>query len=342
MKRAVGINLNHNKLKVSVVDVNGSYHIQNFFELDLKILDFYGNLSLEEEKEVTKISALLKNNFQAARLMEMEASITIPDQVCSLQIIKLPLVSEKEIVSAIELQAEEFVPYPIEKASFDYQILSTNQQEKQMSVLVVVSLKDMINRVADFVLELGLYPATLEPESTAVFRYLSGNMYNSPDQLVLFMNIGNQSTQASIMNVKQKQLVTTHSFNIGLNFFTKALHNNLNINLVEAVNLFAKLKKENSEYQKILSPVFQEYDKEIQKILAMAMARLSVPVKNILISAENGIDTFVSLFKDALGQAGYNIQRLSFAQVSPKQLNLNAGVDKTKLDNYITSIAAVI
>jgi Tfp pilus assembly PilM family ATPase len=131
IKKNIGVAVLLDSVKIAVLDNQSSPLVTDVFQLPLSTSNFYTALSKEDEKVLFKhsqeIGALLKQKGYT----ENEACIVIPDDLCSLQIINLPLVSEKEIMSSIELQAEEFVPYPINKANFDYQILAIDQKEKK-------------------------------------------------------------------------------------------------------------------------------------------------------------------------------------------------------------------
>jgi type IV pilus assembly protein PilM len=278
--------------------------------LPLKTQNFYNALSKEDEKLLFKHSQEIATLLKQKGYTDLEANIVIPDDLCSLQIISLPLVSEKEIMSSIELQAEEFVPYPINKANFDYQILAIDQKEKKMSVLIVVSLIKTITKVADFILDAGLYPKTIEPESTALYRALTA-LDKSTDDLVLLLNIGKQSTQPSILKLSQKQLMMTNSFNIGTNFFTKAIHLNMNLPESEAEALFNSDSETNEDVKTILRPLFTEYGKEVQKIVLNSAERIGTIPKKIYVNSINSTDTIVKSLIKVNGLANYAIEKVS-------------------------------
>jgi type IV pilus assembly protein PilM len=342
IKKNIGVAVLLDSVKIAVLDNQSSPLVTDVFQLPLSTSNFYTALSKEDEKVLFKhsqeIGALLKQKGYT----ENEACIVIPDDLCSLQIINLPLVSEKEIMSSIELQAEEFVPYPINKANFDYQILAIDQKEKKMSVLIVVSLIKTITKVADFVLDAGLYPKTIEPESTALYRAIT-SINNTTDELVLILNIGKQSTQPSILKLSQKQLMMTNSFNIGTNFFTKAIHLNMNLPESEAALMFNTETEKNPDVKTILKPLFIEYGKEVQKIILNSAERIGTIPKRILINSVSSAEAIVSNLAQVNGLANYTIEKISLSGNNTRFVNIGQEIEKNvEKDMYISAIAATL
>jgi len=314
--------------------------LDHYLDFSLKTHDFFDNLSVEEEKQQNKVNDLIKSTLKQNHLQDLDVKVVIPDEVCSLQIIKLPLVSEKEIVSAIELQAEEFVPYPIEKASFDYQILSIDKSENQIYLLIIVTLLELIDRVSDFVLDFGLYPESLEPESTAIYRLLINQIYKTDADLVMFININNQSTQSSILNLTQKQLVTTNSFNIGQNFFYKALQNNLNLSASVAVETFNTITPKDAAFKQIITPLFTEYAKEVQKTILATVNKIGTIPKVIYIHSAQSVNTFIQLFNQTNHLKQYQIRPLIIDNIDSSKIALNESL-YSKFSEIVIPLAAL-
>ena len=341
MKLKVGSYLRGNILDLVSGTTTDPVVIKNASSYELKVPDFFENQSIEDEKNLEQASTFIQNSFRSQKLSEQETNIVIPDEQCSLQIIKLPLVSEKEIISAIELQSEEFVPYPIEKASFDYQVLSVNKQNNTMYLLLVVALKEDIDKASNLLLNMGLYPVGLETETTALIRILLNNHLKLQDKFSMLINIGNGSTQITILNVEQKQLVTTNSVNVGNQFFYKALQNNLNIPSNTAKEMFNTLKPEDLNYQKIIKPVFAEYAKQIQKILMSALEKIGTLPTRVYLYSSQIAGSYQLLFKDHPMLQQYNTVNLNTITSEQTDIKFPEAL-KTKLGYYLVPLGAII
>lgn len=341
MKSKVGFYVRENTVDILSASLGEIIAITGCSSFDLKINNFFENQTLEDEKTLLTTSELIRKSLLSAKLTESEANLVLPDERCSLQIIKLPLVSEKEIISAIELQSEEFVPYPIEKASFDYQILSVDREGGQMYLLLIVTLKDIIDKASDFVLDLGLYPVNVEPESTALYRLLLNQHLKTAESILMLINIGVLATQISILNLQQQQLITTNSINIGSQFFYKAIQNNLNVPMNSAIDLFTKIPRTDLNYQKVIVPVFAEFAKEVRKILMLTLEKLGTIPQNVYLYSPNAINTFCNLFKDNALLQQYNIVGLSSMALNGNKIKADP-VLQAKLGQYLIPLGAII
>ncbi len=341
MKDLVSVYLTAKEIRLATVEVADKIKISQAASLSLNVDDFFSNLSVAEEKKLNNTTGFLRELLKTAKLLDSNAHIVIPDEMCSFQILNLPFVSEKEILSAIEIQAEEFIPYPLDKSSFDYQILAAKQEEKQMSVLVIATLQELIDRVADYFLDSGLYPTTIEPESTAFYRFFFSNLYGlEAHALMLMLNVGKKSTQVSILDFKNKILLMTYSFNLGINFFIRAIQNNLNLSLTDSIKTFSSLKTDTELYEKIIKPLFLEYAKEVQKILLASTKRIGVMPSSIFVYGEQ-----TAVFSMLLKQMNFLSNTYVFSlseKAFKKQVIVESAVDKQPVVNYLPLISTVL
>jgi len=341
MSGKLGVYLKEDLLELVSVTEGGPLRVNDLASLELKVRDIYGDLTLEDEKLLATQASVNRKILESKKLTELDAAVVIPDEKCSLQIIKLPLVSEREILSAIELQSEEFVPYPIDKASFDYQVLSVNKETNEMYLLLIVSLKKVIDQISDYVLSLGVYPTAIEPESTAFFRLIFNSFLEIKENLIMAINIGVNSTQVSLLNKSQQQLVTTNNLGIGALFFYKALENNLNLPRQAAKELFATLGHNDANVLKIVTPPFEEFAKNINKILLSALDKLGALPKQIYLHAPGNEATFSTLFKGNPILQPYQVIPFSQIMLSPAKVVTDPKL-LPKLNQFLVSLGAVV
>src|SRR5687767_15016351 len=87
----------------------------------------------------------------------------------------MPAMDELELKGALQLQAQEFIPIPIEDAILDYQILEENTNaagERVLNVLLVAAQRDMVNSFVGAAQSAGLDPAAVDLGSFAILRAL--------------------------------------------------------------------------------------------------------------------------------------------------------------------------
>ncbi|MFA6005031.1 MAG: pilus assembly protein PilM [Patescibacteria group bacterium] len=343
MKTRLGISFDSKNAYLAYSKADPVLQVSDAFSVALGVNNLFGNLTVDEEKQLIKTSGVIKSTLKAKKIGDTELFVTLPDEYCSVRILKLPLVSEKEIISAIELQAEEFIPYPVDEANFDYQILVTDEKEREMSVLVVATYKKIAERLSNFILDCGLYPTSLEPQFISVIRIIFNGYFSVPQDLILLISAGDKSSQAAILDMKNKLILMMHDFNLGMNFFVKAIQTNLNVPAEDAEKQLATMKTSGDLYEKIISPLFAEYSKEVQKILIASTEKISLMPKALYVMEPDPEGVITNLFKNStlmLNNQTFQITAALFDAKSP--LKFAATVDKTKLTMFVGSIATSI
>ena len=106
---------------------------------------FYtGNLEKNIEDEVTQIRKLIGS----LKISKKNVSLIIPDALTYSQILTMPLLNEKELISAIKYQADQFIPMPIEETNIDIEVIEEitgeNKKEKKVLLLIVAAPKKVI------------------------------------------------------------------------------------------------------------------------------------------------------------------------------------------------------
>ena len=152
MARKVGIIIEQKTITFAdMTDTAGGYQLAKVLSVPMPSPNFYDSIDKAPTEELVKERNIIRDTLTKEGLADREAYFVIPDYLGSMQILNLPIITDKEIVSAIELQADEFIPYPLSKASYDYQIIASDKPKNAMSVLVLVSLQDVIKGIENFI-----------------------------------------------------------------------------------------------------------------------------------------------------------------------------------------------
>src|SRR3989338_1652765 len=123
-------------------------------------------ISLDLAENVLRI-AKAKNEGGKIRVEKKRLNIVIPDGFTYSQIIKMPRLKEKELLSAIRYQADQFIPMPIDETSLDLEILYEDKVSNNSLVLIIAAPQKLIDRVQNLSEQEGLYPEAIENELSA-------------------------------------------------------------------------------------------------------------------------------------------------------------------------------
>ncbi len=214
-----------------------------------------------ESKEITKL-------FDSLKLKTKNVNVVIPDSVTYSQILEMPKLKEKELLSAIKYQADQFIPMPLEDTALDLEILREDLITKKLLVLIVATPQILVNKIESLIELSGLIPDSIENELSASISFLS-TFYRpvNDNEGTLFINFGPFSTSLYFFHHAQKMIVESHTFKLGFNLFSKEIQSNLNYDDKKTREVLKTVGFGQGEasLDQVLKPVLGELLKEIGK-----------------------------------------------------------------------------
>jgi type IV pilus assembly protein PilM len=217
--------------------------------------------SVTNEASLT-VSTLLKTS--GIRL-SAEVNLALSEDEIYSRIITVPKLSAMELNSAINYEAEQYVPIPLNEVELFHQILNESDaiETKTMKVMLIAVPKDRLKHLENFLDKCGLIPRSLETELIAIKRVLAeaGRF-----QLLLLLN--HKSTDMIV--VHRNDPVLMHSWSSGGMTLTRTLVNEMGLGEMQAEQYKHTygLREDLMEGKvaQVLLPVFKELINEINKI----------------------------------------------------------------------------
>ena len=242
----------------------------------------------EAEGVTEKQAAVLSKAIAQLKITKKNVNIVIPDSYSYNQFIETPKLNEKELLSAIKYQADQFIPMPLEEINLDIEILKDDEKNKKILTLIAAAPKKIVSKVESLAEYAGLAPQTIETEISAIGR-LIGDVFKpqaktETPQGFLFINLNFSSTSVYFFDKSLGILVFSYNFSIGYNLFLKEIQINLNVDQKKAIELLKTLgMSKNASYnlQAILTPVVKDFLGEIQKAITLLKQKYNTQVTNI-------------------------------------------------------------
>jgi type IV pilus assembly protein PilM len=128
------------------------------------------------EGEVVDVDGLaeeLKTFWKAAGFTGKRFSVGIANQKIVVRTMEFPIIDPKELRAAIEFQAQEAIPIPLDEAILDFQVLSTTADEGEggrQQVLIVAAQRDMIAQFMQVAKKAGLAVDGIDLQAFALMR----------------------------------------------------------------------------------------------------------------------------------------------------------------------------
>lgn len=262
-------------------------------------------LSVLTDKATGDVSKVIEKLLTGMKTKKRNVSVIIPDSISYAQIVEMPKLKEKELLSAIRYQADQFIPMPIEKTTLDIEILYENVALKTLLVLIVAAPEDLVKKVEKLIELSGLVPDSIENELSASSRALT-QFYHPTVKTggSLFVNLGYNSSSLYFFDHALGLITDNHTFGLGLSLFLKEIEANLNIDTQKAKELLKIYGMPNApvSLDTILEPVVIDLGREIEKFMIGARERrASSAIQSIQFF--NQIDHIPGLAKKMAGHA---------------------------------------
>ncbi|GAB4252331.1 MAG: type IV pilus assembly protein PilM [Thermoleophilia bacterium] len=118
----------------------------------------------------------LKAFMSESRLKGKSVHLGVGNQKVIVRTIEVPEMEEGELRGAIEFQAQDYIPIPIEEVVLDFQVVSRYTDEDgvgKMQVLLVAAQRDMIDGFMEAAKEAGLKVEGIDVSAFALIRALA-------------------------------------------------------------------------------------------------------------------------------------------------------------------------
>jgi len=220
-----------------------------------------------------KLADQIKKAVTGLRIGKKKVNLIIPDAYTYSQIIPMPTLNEKELISAIKYQADQFIPLPIDNINIDLEVIYHNEKEKNLLVLVAAVPKKLASRVEETIELAGLIPLSLENQLSSFGRFINQFSFflkQNSSQKNLFINLDKNNTSLYFFDQSLSLISKIHTFNFGYNLFLKEIQINTSFdyNKISEILLTYDPKNKNTlDLETIISPMLKQYIYEIKKII---------------------------------------------------------------------------
>lgn len=207
--------------------------------------------SILQEKSTGKITA--------SRVM-----MSVPMANSYTRIVTLPLMPSKDLLEAVKLEAEQYIPVESKNLYIEYSVLS--KDKTNLTILVVAVPKKVIDSHVALCEGLGLEVAAIEPNMFSNLRSVEFNCTKPEPKIVI--DFGAHSSDLAIYDtaIRLTSTIATGGDNI-----TEAIAAGLRVTTEEAHRIKIRYGIAKSRWQvqlaSILQPILSNFANEVQKTM---------------------------------------------------------------------------
>jgi len=163
-------------------------------------LDFFAVRAVEGEKTKEKVVGAIKQAISSSETKVQNVTMSVSGQGVVVRQVLFPKMSEGELKSALQFEAEKHIPFNINEVYIDAQVIDQNAEGNKMKVLIVASKKDLVDEYLGYINEAGLEAGAIDCDAIAVTNaFIFNNPGLGKDKTLALLNIGASMTNVCIL-----------------------------------------------------------------------------------------------------------------------------------------------
>jgi len=235
-------------------DVGVSIGHQNIIAVELDKMQEVPRITRLAVHEITKdnadISEILKEIFQNSGFSNNYINTSLSGKSVIVRFIKFPKMNKKELRSALEFEAEKYIPFDITDVYLDFDILNSDTTKKYLDIALVAAKKDAVNQLLANCKDANLNIKVIDNDSFACFNSFLAAYPEEKMKTTALINIGAKLT--NLMIVYQGLPGFSRDLYFGGDDITLGLSKKLQVDISEASKLKYNLKATKNENIKII------------------------------------------------------------------------------------------
>jgi type IV pilus assembly protein PilM len=205
-----------------------------------------------------------------------EAAVAISGDAAITKVIQMPKnLSESDLEGQVEMQADQYIPFPMEEVSYDFQRIGPSEKDPEMiDVLLVATRTENVEQRQAAVQAAGLMAKLVDVEAFALENACKLLTHQMPDggidRTIAVIDFGASSTTFSVL--KDLKVIYTRDFAFGGQQLTEEIMRTYGLSMEEA----GRAKKEGglpSNYQpEVLDPFIDDMTQQVSRSLQFYLA----------------------------------------------------------------------
>ncbi len=184
----------------------------------------------DAEADLTTLSQAVKKLIDELKIGTKNVAVALPEDQVFTRLISLPKLSSQELDSALNWEAEQYVPLPLSEITLSHQVVgqTSAQGKEKLEVLLVAAPNRLIDKTIQVLRSSSLNPISLETEILAMSR----SLVNSSKETTLLVDLGAKASDLAI--VENGQVIFTRSIATAGEALTRSIATSLGMETNQA------------------------------------------------------------------------------------------------------------
>jgi type IV pilus assembly protein PilM len=231
------------------------------------------------EKAIVDAEAVgeaIRRAVKRAGTKTQDAAVAISGDAAITKVIQMPKnLSDADLEGQVELQADQYIPFPMEEVSFDFETIGESERDPEMlDVLLVATRTENVEQRQAAVEAAGLIARVVDVEAFAVENACSLMTHQMPDsgieKFIAIVDFGASTTTFSVLH--NLKVIYTRDFAFGGQQLTEEIMRTYGLSLEDA----GRAKKDGglpSNYQpEVLDAFMDDMSQQVSRSLQFFLA----------------------------------------------------------------------
>ncbi|OGC52776.1 hypothetical protein A3D91_01950 [candidate division WWE3 bacterium RIFCSPHIGHO2_02_FULL_38_14] len=224
------------------------------------------NIEGDNKEDLANYANAVKEFFSETGFTTQNVVVALPEHQVFMRVIKMPMMSDKDLDNSIRFEAEQYIPMPLKEVNLSHQKIDPDLDDKnKINVLIVAAKKSILEKYVEILKMAHLMPKGMEPEALSVGRVL-GDSEERPSASII-IDIG---VSSSLIIITYRGFVRfTRSIPFGGDVLTRSIQQALSLdyNQAEEYKKAYGLDPNHAEGKifNILKPIFDNVVMEVKR-----------------------------------------------------------------------------
>lgn len=240
----------------------------------------------KDRQQINSFANYLNDIFTQNKIPRTNVRLAMPEKFTSTQIVEIPTLTDVELATSIQWQAQQYIPIPKDDLALSYQVLYRPEKKDEavtnMRVLLIGIHKQDLDNILEGLKIAGLEANLMETETIATLRNLPMQMGESAQMAI---NFGASGVDLTIVKNNELNLAISHPN--GSDMITRAL--------MTAFNL---PKDKAEEYKKAYGIDPKHFDGKIARVIQPLVQTIISDIQNTITfyNNKNNLNTLTRLY----------------------------------------------
>jgi len=211
----IGIDISSSAVKVLELSRNGTEYCVEHYAVEA----LPQNAVVEHKiTEIEQVAQAVEKAIKRAGTRYKHAAVAVPAAHVITKAIRMPAtMTDAERLAQIELEADHYIPYPLDEVNLDFQVLGPSEANpEEVDVLLAACRKEIVDDYLAVIQTPGLVPAVVDVETYAMesaYGFIAEHLPGGGlEKTVAMIDVGATATTVNVIHNNRSVYTRDHIF----------------------------------------------------------------------------------------------------------------------------------